>query len=47
MPEKSKQGPVRVAIVGAGAVSDYHHVPALRVSTRAPNLPRCATPIPH
>jgi predicted dehydrogenase len=26
---------VRVAIVGAGAVSDYHHVPALRLDPRA------------
>ncbi len=26
---------VRVAIIGAGAVSDYHHVPALRMDPRA------------
>lgn len=26
---------VRVAIIGAGAVSDYHHVPALRLDPRA------------
>src|SRR3954471_22619821 len=28
-------GKVRIAIVGAGAVSDYHHVPALRLDPRA------------
>jgi predicted dehydrogenase len=28
-------GKVRVAIVGAGAVSDYHHVPAIRLDPRA------------
>lgn len=27
--------PVRIAIVGAGAVSDYHHVPAIRLDSRA------------
>lgn len=27
--------PVRVAIVGAGAVSDYHHVPGIRLDARA------------
>jgi predicted dehydrogenase len=27
--------PVRFAIVGAGAVSDYHHVPAIRLDPRA------------
>ena len=26
---------VRVAIIGAGAVSDYHHVPAIRLDPRA------------
>jgi predicted dehydrogenase len=26
---------VRIAIVGAGAVSDYHHVPAIRLDSRA------------
>ena len=29
------QRPVRIAIVGAGAVSDYHHVPAIRLDPRA------------
>ena len=27
--------PVRVAIIGAGAVSDYHHVPGIRLDPRA------------
>jgi predicted dehydrogenase len=27
--------PVRIAIVGAGAVSDYHHVPAIQLDSRA------------
>ena len=26
---------MRVAIIGAGAVSDYHHVPAIRLDPRA------------
>jgi predicted dehydrogenase len=33
--------PVRVAIVGAGAVSDYHHVPALRLDPRAQLVAVC------
>src|SRR4051794_32213949 len=35
MSNNSATGPVRVAIIGAGAVSDYHHVPALRLDPRA------------
>jgi len=27
--------PIRIAIIGAGAVSDYHHVPAIRLNPRA------------
>jgi predicted dehydrogenase len=27
--------PVRIAIIGAGAVSDYHHVPGIRLDPRA------------
>ncbi len=27
--------PVRIAIIGAGAVSDYHHLPAIRLDPRA------------
>jgi predicted dehydrogenase len=34
---------VRVAIVGAGAVSDYHHVPALRLDPRAELAAVCDT----
>src|SRR3954451_1297207 len=32
---------VRVAVVGAGAVSDYHHVPALRLDPRAELVAVC------
>ena len=34
-------GTVRVAIIGAGAVSDYHHVPALRLDPRAELVAVC------
>ena len=34
MPKTTKH-PVRIAIIGAGAVSDYHHVPAIRLDPRA------------
>ncbi len=33
--------PVRIAIVGAGAVSDYHHVPAIRLDARAELVAVC------
>ncbi|MEX0978885.1 MAG: Gfo/Idh/MocA family oxidoreductase, partial [Pirellulales bacterium] len=33
--------PVRIAIIGAGAVSDYHHVPAIRLDTRARLVAAC------
>ena len=29
------QQPIRIGIVGAGAVSDYHHVPGIRIDPRA------------
>jgi predicted dehydrogenase len=32
---ESSGRPVRIAIIGAGAVSDYHHVPAIRLDPRA------------
>ena len=32
---KTHSGPVRIAIIGAGAVSDYHHVPAIKLDPRA------------
>lgn len=35
MPIHSSAHPVRIAIIGAGAVSDYHHVPAIRLDPRA------------
>jgi predicted dehydrogenase len=31
----SKAPPIRVGIIGAGAVSDYHHVPGIRLDPRA------------
>ncbi|WP_435018763.1 Gfo/Idh/MocA family protein [Tundrisphaera sp. TA3] len=36
-----KNGKVRVAIIGAGAVSDYHHVPALALDPRAELVAAC------
>ena len=36
-----KSGRVGVAIIGAGAVSDYHHVPALRIDPRAELVAAC------
>jgi predicted dehydrogenase len=35
MPVHDATKKVRVAVIGAGAVSDYHHVPALRLDPRA------------
>ncbi len=32
---KAKSAPVRVAIIGAGQVSDFHHVPGLKLDPRA------------
>jgi len=37
----SRAGKVRVAILGAGAVSEYHHVPALRMDPRAEIVAVC------
>ncbi len=37
---KSKT-PVRIAIIGAGAVSDYHHVPGIRIDPRAELVAVC------
>ena len=36
MPEK-----VRIAVIGAGAVSDYHHVPGIRIDPRAELVAAC------
>jgi predicted dehydrogenase len=41
MASDSGRKPVRVAIIGAGAVSDYHHVPALRLDPRAELVAAC------
>ncbi len=38
---KARQTPVRIAILGAGAVSDYHHVPAIRLDPRAELVAAC------
>lgn len=35
MTRNSSSSPVRIAIIGAGAVSDYHHVPGIRLDPRA------------
>jgi predicted dehydrogenase len=40
---KSQSPPVRIAIIGAGAVSDYHHVPAIRLDPRAELAAVCDT----
>lgn len=37
----STSAPVRVAIIGAGAVSDYHHVPGIRLDPRAKLVAAC------
>lgn len=39
----SPSSKLRVAIIGAGAVSDYHHVPALRLDPRAELVAICDT----
>ena len=33
--------PIRIAIIGAGAVSDYHHVPGIRIDPRAELVAAC------
>jgi predicted dehydrogenase len=35
MPNPTSDAPVRIAIIGAGKVSDYHHVPGIRLDSRA------------
>ena len=39
----SPSNKLRVAIIGAGAVSDYHHVPALALDPRAELVAVCDT----
>src|SRR5688572_982892 len=41
MPPKAQQSPVRIAIIGAGAVSDYHHVPGIRLDNRCKLVAVC------
>ncbi len=43
MNPTSPKLPIRVAIIGAGAVSDYHHVPGLRLDGRAKLVAACDT----
>ena len=38
---RAKQPPVRIAIIGAGAVSDYHHVPGIGIDPRAELVALC------
>ncbi len=40
---KANQAPVRIAIIGAGAVSDYHHVPGIMLDPRAELVAVCDT----
>lgn len=37
----SAEYPVRIAIIGAGAVSDYHHVPGIRLDARVRLVAAC------
>lgn len=41
MTNFSETNPVKVAIVGAGGVSDYHHVPGIRLDSRAQLVALC------
>lgn len=41
MPPLAKKPPIRIAIIGAGAVSDYHHVPGIRLDPRAKLVAAC------
>ena len=43
MTSYSEANPVKVALIGAGAVSDYHHVPGLRLDPRAKLVAACDT----
>ncbi len=43
MPELPDNKPVRIAIIGAGAVSDYHHVPGINMDPRARLVAACDT----
>jgi predicted dehydrogenase len=41
MTDPANESPIRIAIVGGGAVSDYHHVPAVRLDPRATLVAAC------
>jgi predicted dehydrogenase len=41
MPIRPAKPPVRIAIVGTGRVSDYHHVPGIRLDPRAKLVAAC------
>ncbi len=41
MDRPKRELPLRIAIIGAGAVSDYHHVPAIRLDSRARLVAAC------
>src|SRR5688572_7671228 len=41
MTQQTSGRVVRVAIIGAGAVSDYHHVPGLALDPRAKLVAAC------
>lgn len=41
MTLRRSQPPIRIGIIGAGAVSDYHHVPAIRLDPRAKLVAAC------
>jgi predicted dehydrogenase len=41
MSSSRSDGPIRIAIIGAGAVSDYHHVPGIRLDSRARLVAAC------
>jgi len=43
MSASSSNSPIRIAILGAGAVSDYHHVPAIALDPRAELAAVCDT----
>ncbi|HEY2761690.1 MAG TPA: Gfo/Idh/MocA family oxidoreductase [Pirellulales bacterium] len=43
MSIRAAQPPVRIAIVGAGKVSDYHHLPGIRLDPRATLVAACDT----
>ena len=37
----SNTPPIRIAIIGAGAVSDYHHVPGINIDPRCELVAVC------